>query len=100
MHSCAEAGWKRKRSWKYEKLFHNFNQIFGHRHRERKNNEIKVGNIESYFTISNRFLGKDIGRKKTKRKTFGNMKSYFTISTRFLGKDTKKETNYEKCLEI
>ena len=43
-----------------------------HRHRERKNNEIKVGNIESYFTISNRFLGKD----------------------------TKKETNYEKSLEI
>ena len=33
MHSCAEAGWKRKRSWKYEKLFHNFNQIFGQGHR-------------------------------------------------------------------
>ena len=65
MHSCAEAGWKRKRSWKYEKLFHNFHQIV--REKE-ENSEKKVGNMKSNFTISTRFLGKDLEKEKSSEK--------------------------------
>ena len=65
MHSCTEAGWKRKRSWKYEKLFHNFRQIVIEKE---ENSEKKVGNIESYFTISTRLLGKVIEKEKNSEK--------------------------------
>ena len=65
MHSCTEAGWKRKRSWKYEKLFHNFHKIVIEKE---ENSEKKVGNIESYFTISTRLLGKVIEKEKSHEK--------------------------------
>ena len=60
-----------KKSWKYRKLFHNFNQIG--KDIEKEKTVEKVGNIESYFTISTRFLGKNVEKEKDSEKKVGNI---------------------------